>query len=244
MQKQAVGCLMSPDTAYTRYKDGEYKHYNTSIVELIFEGDVRAMYKACKLEEHRTLLSLIWHTAARPSEIIEIKARDVEWGLDQRGGQYFAIRVCTKKLGDDGKFKIVERTLQSTRPLGMDSNIYVEQIIHWVKNLLPDEYVLPNIRTIRRLNHVMHAISKPIGKDWAPYHWRHSTMTHLARSGLGLTQLQYWKGAKTIHSVSMYLHAVPAYIAIENIRKERERLVNVGGGATKRGESNGVGNES
>ena len=214
------------DTSWTRIDPvtQKYKHYNTNIAELIFSEDTEKMWKLCQYENERVLLSLIWHTGARPAELVELRAKDVEWGLDKVGLPYFAIRVPTKKLGESEEFMIKDRILKSTRPMGKNANIFIETVIRWSKHLLPEEHLLFDWRTTRSINRVMHRIAGRIGKQWSPYHWRHSTMTHLAASGLGLTELQYWKGAKSVHSVAIYLHAKPAYIAIENIRKERDRM--------------------
>lgn len=214
------------DTTWSRIdpQTGIYKHYSTSIAEILFSEDVAKMWKLCTHENERVLLSLIWHTGARPAELLEIKAKDVEWGLDKSGMPYFAIRVVTKKLGASEEFMIRDRILKSSRPMGKNANIFIETIIRWSKHLLPEEYLLFDWRTTRSINRLMHRIAERIGKQWSPYHWRHSTMTHLAASGLGLTELQYWKGSKSVHSVAIYLHAKPAYIAIENVRKERDRM--------------------
>jgi hypothetical protein len=213
------------DTTYSRINpDGSYRHYNTNISEILWSEEVLRAWKLCTHENERVLLSLIWHTGARPAELLEIKAKDIEWGLDKVGLPYFAIRVITKKLGASEEFMIRDRVLKSSRPMGKNANIFIETVIRWAKHLLPEEYVLFDWRTTRSINRIMHRIAERIGKQWSPYHWRHSTMTHLAASGLGLTELQYWKGSKSVHSVAIYLHAKPAYIAIENIRKERDRM--------------------
>ena len=215
------------DTSYSRIDPatGKYKHYSVNISEIIYSEDCKKMWKLCTNESERVLLSLIWHTGARPAELVELKAKDVEWGLDRLGMPYFAIRVPTKKLGDnDGDFIIKDRILKSTRPMGREADIFIETIIRWSKHLLPEEPLMFDWTTTRSINRIMHKIANRIGKEWAPYHWRHSTMTHLAANGLGLTDLMYWKGAKSVHSVAMYLHARPAYIAIQNIRKERDRM--------------------
>lgn len=207
---------------------GKYLHYAVPIEEIIYESDVKKAWDLCQYEGERVLLSLFWHTAARPSELLEIKRKDVGWGLDTRGNAYFAIRVVTKKLGTGGEFIPHERTLTTSRPKGKDANIYIETIIRWCKQLndYPDSKILAPTGwgTTRSLNRIMHKVVARIGKQWSPYHWRHSVMTHLARSGMGLSQLMFWKGAKSVESVKFYIHAVPAYVAIENIRKDRDQL--------------------
>ena len=344
--------------------DGKYQHYASDIKELIFEDiHVIPMWKLCEKESERLLLSLFWFSAARPSEILELTRRDVEWGLLTSGRPYFSLRLKTKKLGNkNGEFKITERTLLSTRPMGKEANLFIECIIRYSKRLLPEERLLAPAgwSTTRSINRIMHKIAARIGKDWCPYHWRHclsagdkvlmsdrtwkniedvkyddevlspqhdgniiisnviathshfeketydvvdiknkrlytcsknhkiplnikekyvehtaeqiskmksastfrigkkyvtikcvkakpqmvygftldspselfvtngnlithnSTMTHLAASGdMGLSELMHWKGSTDPGSVNWYIHARPAFIAIENIRKNR-----------------------
>lgn len=216
-------------------ENGKYQHYSTDIKELIFEESVLEMWHLCEKESERLLLSLLWFSGARPSEIIELTRKDIEWGLTQGGTNYFAMRLKTKKLGNNTEeFKITERTLQSTRPMGKDANLFIECIIKWCKRLLPEEQLLAPAgwTSTRSINRIMHKIAGRIGKEWCPYHWRHSTMTHLAASGMSIAELMHWKGSTDAGSVSWYVHARPSFIAIENIRKARGASI---AGGTKYG---------
>lgn len=48
--------------------------YTETIKQVIFEDDVRKMWQNSTYEHERVLLSILWLTGARPSEILEISA--------------------------------------------------------------------------------------------------------------------------------------------------------------------------
>jgi site-specific recombinase XerD len=195
--------------------------YIESITQIIFEDDVRKMWANAKYEYERLLLSLMWITGARPAELLELKKHNIFWGIGDDGLDFLEIRLVTKKLGTVTGFVVKERTLRTSRPLGMKSNIYVEKIIQWCLKLQPDDFVLKH-RSRMSLNRIMHKLSATVGHCFSVYHFRHSVFTHMAANGATLSTLMYWKGAADIGSVSAYIHATPVYLQIENQRRERD----------------------
>lgn len=196
--------------------------YTTPISRILYTEDVERMWRMCQLEDERVILSICWFSGARPAEIMELKRSNVDWGLDQSGKEYFSMRIPTKKLGAEHEFLVRDRILKSPRPMGMPANRYIETIIRWSKRLLPDEYLMQRGRTTRWLCKTMHTITMRVGVPYSPYHFRHSVFTHLAKNGMGLTALMYWKGAKSVSSVSQYLHAVPQMVDMENQNRNRD----------------------
>jgi integrase len=194
--------------------------YTEDIKQILYEDDVRKMWKLCKNATERLLVSLFWFTGARPAELLLLKRSDVAWGVDELGRDFFAIKLRTKKLNNAGGFVVNERVLVSSRPLGTQANIYIETIINWCKYLEPDDFVVPT-RSRAYLWKLMRKITNRIGHSWSPYHFRHSVLTHLAANGASLTTLMYWKGAANVKSVSHYVHAKPVFIRIENQRRGR-----------------------
>lgn len=196
--------------------------YTESVKQLLFEDDIRRMWQNTPYEPDRVILSLLWYSGARPSEIINLQRKNVDWGIDSTGRDYFAIKLETKKLAKAVGFVVSERILKSSRPLGKSANVYIETIIRWSMKLQLDDYVIVGGRTTRWLNKVMHRLSKTIGHVWSVYHFRHSVMSHLCRCGASITTLMYWKGASHPSSVMRYVHAMPVYLEIEHQHRERD----------------------
>lgn len=198
--------------------------YTESVKILLYEDDIRKMWAATPYEPERVVLSLLWFTGARPAEVMNLKRKNVVWGIDDNGRDYFAIKLETKKLGKAIGFVVNERILKSSRPLGANANIHIETLIRWAMRLDPEDYILIGGRTTRWLNKVMHRISGRIGHTWSAYHFRHSVLSHLARCNVSLNNLMYWKGASHPSSVMRYVHAMPVYIEMENMKRERDLL--------------------
>lgn len=199
----------------------EIPTYTESVHQLIFSEDMDKMWQHAQYEADRVLLSAIWFSGARPSELINLQRKDIGWGIEPNGRDFFAMKLQTKKLDRIKGFVVNERILKSSRPMGMKANIYIESMVRFAMKLEPEDYLLVGGRTTRWLNKVMHRLSKPAGHVWSVYHMRHSVLSHMARCGASLTTLMYWKGAANVGSVQYYVHAVPAYIEFENQRRER-----------------------
>ena len=196
--------------------------YTESVKLLIYEEDVRKMWQSAKLESDQALISLLWITGARPSEIMPLKRRNIDWGIDALGRDYFSIKLETKKLGVTKKFMVAERILKSSRPLGRQANPYIETLIRWSQKLDLDDYVVVGGRTTRWLNKRMHKLSSVVGHVWCVYTFRHSVFSHMSRAGASSPALMAWKGSANISSVAYYVHAMPAFWATENDRRERD----------------------
>jgi integrase len=196
--------------------------YTESVRAIIFEEDVRKIWRNAKYLNERVILSLLWFSGARPSEVINLKRKNIDWGIDSSGQDYFAVKLETKKLGQAKGFVVLERILKSSRPLGSNANIYIESLINFCMRLEMDDYVIQGGRTTRWLNKVMHRLSKTIGHVWSVYHFRHSVFSHMARCGASITTLMFWKGAASLSSVSYYVHAMPVYWQMETDRRSRD----------------------
>ena len=195
--------------------------YSESIKQIIFQEDVMKMWANTPYATDRVILSLLWFSGARPAEIMPLKRKNVDWGIDNTGADYFAIKLETKKLGKAEGFVVTERILKSSRPLGTNANVFIETIINWCMRLDMEDYVIVGGRSTRWLNKVMHRLSKTIGHVWSVYHFRHSVFSHMSRCGATAPTLMTWKGASNISSVSRYIHAMPVYWEIENDRRSR-----------------------
>lgn len=193
--------------------------YSFKIDELLFEEEVRNMYNRADSEVKRVLLSLLWITGARPTEVIMLKREDIRFNQDK-----LEITLKTLKLGGDGqKFIVRDRTLVFDRPREIEANIYLETIVDYVKMIPPETRVIKY--TTRWAEKVVNRLSEmTLGKKLSPYHFRHSVMTWLARHGASIDQLMYFKGARSYDSVKPYIHAKPTVVQLQNLRRERSNL--------------------
>jgi integrase len=194
--------------------------YTESIRKIIYVEDVDKMWQSAKYESERVVLSILWISGARPAEVLNLKRKNVNWGIDENGRDFFEIKLETKKLAKAVGFVVDERILTTSRPLGNDANIYVETLIRWCMKLDPEDYVMVN-RSRMSLNRLMHRLSKCIGHVWSAYHFRHSVFTHMARNHASLSDLMHWKGAAHPSSVMRYIQATPAYIQIETQNRSK-----------------------
>jgi len=177
------------------------------------------MWHKTPYEAERVALALIWFTGARPSELLSLKRKNVDWGIDENGSDFFAVKLETKKLGKAQGFVVSERILKSSRPLGMAANIFIETLIRWCMKLDPEAFVLMQ-RSRMSLNRMMHRLSPP-GHYFSVYHARHSVLSLLCRNGANATTLMFWKGSSHMGSVMRYVHAMPVYLQIENQNRSR-----------------------
>lgn len=185
--------------------------YNSDISELLKESDVRAMFDRAKNAKEAYLVSILWLTAARPSEAIELKKDS--FVLE---GTILKITLVTKKLGQAKGFTIKERTLEYERPDGYGANPYIEQVIRYVGASRDEGFILPY--TTRWCEKVINRLGMlTINKFISPYHFRHSRLSLLAANGLTTPELMFFKGAKSANSVSPYLHAKPFVIRTKDL---------------------------
>lgn len=192
---------------------GRYGH---DIKDLVFEEDVRLMLNKCKNDRERLLLSFLWTTGARPAEINQLVKEDVSVYEAT-----IAIKLKTLKLGRSKTFQIEHRTLEFERPKGLDEIVWLEIIAAKAMEAQPRAVLLPlTTRWIRKVINRLgtEAIQKPL----SPYHLRHSVLSYKAASGYTTDQLMHMKGAKSVESVSPYLHARPFVIKLRNERTFRQ----------------------
>jgi integrase len=169
------------------------------------DEDIRKMFDKTRDLQEQALLSCLWITGARPSEVLELKKENVLITED-----VVVFDLPTKKLQADGThFVLKRRQLRIGRPHGLQMNIYLETVVKYAERLYhPEDPVFIYgrrwaIKVINRLG------MQGIGKEVAPYHLRHSAVTREASRGQTIDQLMHFKGAKSIQSVQPYLHASP-----------------------------------
>jgi integrase len=173
------------------------------------------MYDKTKDLQEQALLSCLWITGARPSEILELAKKNV-----LITDEVVVFDLPTKKLQADGtRFVMKRRQLRIGRPHGLQMNIFLETVVKYAERLYhPEDPIFIYgrrwaIKVINRLG------MQAIGKEVAPYHLRHSAVTREASQGRTLDQLKHFKGAKSIRSVEPYLHASPYDVMVSSEAK-------------------------
>lgn len=166
--------------------------YKKDISHVVSQEETQKMIEKARLPRDRFLISILYLTGARPSEILEFKREDVDIQETQ-----LVFRLVTKKLGKARGFTIKERLLeiQKTAP-------FIEHIIEYLK--ITDGKLL-NIND-SRIRQIVYELSE---NRFCPYHFRHSRLTKLSRGGASLDELMFWKGSKDEKSVIEYLKAKP-----------------------------------
>ena len=130
--------------------------------------------------------------------------------------QYFIIRLPTLKLGEKEMFKVRHRELRFLRPVGMDLDPYLEMIVRYARSLPTDDTKLFP-RPVRNLERwISKKCKEVLGKPLSPYHFRHARFTLEGIRGMGVRELQQFKGAASPQSVLGYLHSKPFDIEISD----------------------------
>lgn len=185
-----------------------YPHkYAHDISDLVDSKDVRRIYDSAKTSREQALISLLWLFGARPSEILELRKEDIKLNYDEDlENEFVSFTFPTKKLNADGhQFVLKTRQLKILRPKD-PQDLYIETILQYIR-LLEDHELLFQYTT-RWAQKVVNRLSRnSIGKKLSPYHFRHSCITRESAAGKTLDQLMHLKGAKSLDSVKMYLHA-------------------------------------
>jgi integrase len=191
--------------------------YSWKIEEILFEEDVRAIYDLADGPEVRALISLLWLTGARPQEILNLKPENFFISNDQ-----LAITLETLKLGQGKEFKVRERTLKFSRPTGLSVNIYLETIISFLEKIPIGSRVLDYSERWAEIK-INKLGEKAINKKICPYHFRHSVFSWMIKNGATVSDVMYFKGARSVASVSPYLHALPYLTKLESMDRRRVR---------------------
>lgn len=183
--------------------------YGHPITDIINEAAARAVYSKARDAADQVLVSLEWLTGARPSEILELEKEDVTIEPEQ-----ITIMLNTKKTHATGeRFVMTKRTLQFTRPIGDEMNVFVECIVAYCEKVQPGNKLL--YRTTRWAELRINRLGMlALGKSLSPYHFRHSAMSRESAAAHGRAELMHYKGAKDPRSVDPYEHAMPYLVKV------------------------------
>lgn len=164
--------------------------YKIDINRLVEEQDAQAMIDKASESRDKFLVAILYFSGARPEELTMLEKKDMAIRPDGT----LEITLHTSKLGNAKGFTIDKRTL-CMRPTMKFYSIIKE---FW-ESAIQEELLGISTRRIEQI------VKKLSDKQFAPYSFRHSRMTKLARSGATLDQLMYWKGSKDVRSVGAYI---------------------------------------
>jgi len=172
--------------------------YLTDIKFRVEDIHIDEMISECKRLRDQAIISFLWVSGCRPSEMLEFCKKDIFFLEDK-----VHFKLVTKKLGRGGRFKVNERTLVFN-----SDNRWIQIIKEYSELMSNPEVPLFKISD-RAIEYIITKVSTTVlGFPLAPYHFRHSRMSKLAETK-GLTQLMYFKGSADARSVSAYLHGRP-----------------------------------
>ncbi|RLF04751.1 MAG: tyrosine recombinase XerD [Thermoprotei archaeon] len=154
--------------------------------------EVEAMIDAADNLRDKLIVSMLYSTGMRVSELVSIKVSDVN--LEER-----SIRV----RGKGGKERVVFFN-------GKTYSILVE----YLKRVRPNEYLFPGRRgghlhyvTVERVVRAL-ARAAGIGKRVTPHVLRHSFATHSLTQGMDIREIQELLGHASLKTTQVYTHVV------------------------------------
>ena len=147
--------------------------------------DLDEMLERCRSDKEKSMLILLFYTASRPAELLLIRKRNI-------------------KIYDD---KIVLELISLKGGVGrvqsFDRNRYFEIIVKYSKSLPEENSRVFNYKQTYQIRQMVYRVSD---NKYCPYFFRHNRMTELAKSGASPFELQAFKGAKQLSSISPYIH--------------------------------------
>jgi len=143
----------------------------------------------------RALVKLLYLTAARVSELIELRPQDLK--IDRMSG-YLIVYLPTRK-NPDSPYRAVP--IKLTDP-------WVYDILEWLKRAREEgwEWLFPGQgRSGHLTDRAVRKIISKLGLGW-PHRLRHSRLTELAAKGATDQQLTRWAGWSDSRPAQFYIH--------------------------------------
>jgi len=183
---------------------------------IVTREEVERMLDVARDNRERALISFLYIFGPRPSEVLEITGEDVDIQPTK-----VTVRIPTKKIRKQQHFEVVRREITVRRPHPRDR--VLEEFVYYarlVKESDPTQRLF-GFRDRTSINKIVERVSVgALGYSLAPYNFRHSRLTKLARAGATIDELMYWKGARSVKSVSPYLHGRPIEVELKEIDRD------------------------
>ena len=164
---------------------------------IIRADDFHKMYGFARNLRERVLLTLLWLTGARTSEILNLKKKDIQIEEDR-----IRFSILTEKL-PKGKFVVERRNL--ILKVGREE-YYIKDLEQYLSRLKDESKLFSFTR--RTMVNIIHRISNAaLGITLCPYNFRHSRITLLTEAGRRDEELMRFKGCRSLDGVRPYQHA-------------------------------------
>lgn len=160
-------------------------------------------------KQARALLICLYYTGARPSEVLKLKGKDIS---RERG--YLRINITPSKNS-------LPRPIMPLRKLS-----HIHELENYAFSIFPEMLLFPNFistyereykkkngeiviykETSRKVRYLVYnAFEGVFAESLTPYVFRHNRFSKLADIGATLEDIRHLKGAKSMDSVTPYLH--------------------------------------
>lgn len=174
--------------------------YKKDINQIITLTDTATAIDRSHNPRDKFLLAILYLTGARPVELAKhLKRSDFD---DDPESTHLRVRIYTAKLQRAKGFIEPHRTLDLPKSAPFVANIIIPYL--HANDDDPEGYLIGV--TPDRIRAIVYRATK---NQFCPYHFRHSRIYKLAQAGATNDQLQNWKGARDIRSISAYLAGKP-----------------------------------
>jgi len=203
--------LTKPSNAYRKQAQGVFKHFFKTIVpkkeiltllpsiknqkkipQILTTSEIKLILDKTKNLKHLAMLHLIYYSAIRSSEFINLKIENVN-------GTDFEIHIQNGKGAKDRIIPIPEETIILLRK--------------YYKKYKPKMYLFNGqIKVHRYTSESLQKVVKQavrrahILKNISPHSLRHSRATHLITNGVDIKTVQEFLGHNSIKTTEAYLH--------------------------------------
>lgn len=181
-----------------KFKYIPYAHKNNRLPIVLSVLEIQKMFDVCENIKHRTILSLLYSTGLRVSELINLKWKDIDRS-----------RMVINVIGGKGN---------KDRQLPLNEKLITVLTAYW-KEYKSVEYVFNGQKSLlyssRSVLEVVKQLAEKagLGKRVYTHLIRHCTMTHLVEAGLDINIIQRLCGHSSVKTTSTYLHISHNYIS-------------------------------
>lgn len=197
-----------------RIKNKHYKLFlENGFIEPISEDTIIKMLDnvpAKRRNQARALVISLYLTGARPSEVLKQLAKNIK-----KERNYYVIEII-----DTTKNALPRKVYVNNR------NKLAMELYQYAESFLPDMYLFPDFigsyartyekkngeivtyyETSRKVRFLLYKISETVIEDGIPpYFLRHNRFSKLVENGASLEDIRQIKGARSMDSVTPYLH--------------------------------------
>lgn len=195
-----------------KIKNKHYKKFLTEgIIDIIEETDINKALENITGKNRimgRSLLIALYLTGARPAEILELKPKHIK-----KEARYITIQLKTLKKGLARKIylkkdnKLAKELYQYSQTLFPELTMFHAYKNHYAQTYQTKKGKKTIITTTSLLRYHLQRWFKNVTEEpITPYYLRHNRFSKLSQKGATYEQIRQLKGAKTLNSVTPYLH--------------------------------------